>query len=300
MQTTILKVRRTPHSGTRLMTNAAPPADRGCRQSAPTRTLIASILTVLVAGMLARPDAAQEAAPWTPAEIERFLQTAEIVGARPIEKGVTNSWRLTLSDGTTTHDAAFQSINQRKSVARVGGRTELRFADSYHFNIAAYRLARFLELDDMVPVSVERRWQRRVGALTWWIDAEWDESERKAAQLRPPDIAAWSKQLYQMVIFAELIHDTDRNKGNIRYTTDWRLWMIDFTRAFRVWPELPHPQALVACSPVLAKRLAMLDKQGLVAVMDGHLTPTEMDAILDRRDLILQRFEMLKTRVPGD
>ena len=38
------------------------------------------------------------------------------------------------------HDAAFQSINRRKNVARVGPRTELQFADSYHFNIAAYRL----------------------------------------------------------------------------------------------------------------------------------------------------------------
>ena len=96
-----------------------------------------------------------------------------------------------------------------------------------------YRLARLLGLEDLVPVSVERR--GRDGALTWWIDAKWDESERKAQPVRPPDVAAWSGQLYRMVVFSELIYDTDRNDGNILYTKDWRLWVIDFTRAFRVW-----------------------------------------------------------------
>ena len=195
------------------------------------RMPVAIILAILTAGTLVLPVAAQKSAPWTSADIEQFLLTAEIVGARPIGKGVTNSWRLTLSDGTTTHDAAFQSINQHKTVARVGRRTELQFKDSYHFNIAAYHLAKLLGLDDMVPVSVERHWNGRQGALVWWIDAGWDESERKAQRLRPPDVAAWSKQLYQMVVFAELIYDTDRNEGNILYTKDWRLWMIDFTRA---------------------------------------------------------------------
>ena len=106
----------------------------------------------------------------------------------------------------------FESIQVRKHVARVGQRTELMFADSYHFNIAAYRLARLLGLEDMVPVSVERRWRGRAGALTWWIDTAWDESERKAGQLRPPDIPAWSTQLYRMVVFSQLIYDTDRNE----------------------------------------------------------------------------------------
>ena len=90
-------------------------------------------------------------------------------------------------------------------------------------NIAGYRLARLLGLDDMVSVAVERRWTGRTGALTWWIDAVFDESERKARQLSPPDIAAWSEQLYRMVVFTQLIYDTDRNDGNLLYAADWRL-----------------------------------------------------------------------------
>ncbi len=250
----------------------------------------ASTITFLTAVLISVPGRAQDAGTLTPQEIEQFLLTAEIVDARPIGKGVTNPWRLTLSDGTLTHDAAFQSIEKRKDVARVGRKTELKFADSYHFNIAAYRLARLLGLDDIVPVAVERRWADQIGALTWWIDATWDETERKARQLRPPDIQAWSAQLYRMVVFSELIYDTDRNEGNILYTEDWRLWMIDFTRAFRLWHELQRPEDLVSYEPRLFERLVALDKQSLTAAMDGHLRPAEMNAVLARRDLIVERF----------
>ncbi len=113
-----------------------------------------------------------------------------------------------------------------------------------------------------------------------------------------PSVAAWTKQLYRMVVFAELIYDTDRNEGNMLYTKDWHLWMIDFTRAFRVWHKLPHPEALVAYDAGLAEKLNLLDQKELTAIARGHLTSAETLAILARRDLILQRFEELKARLP--
>ena len=36
-----------------------------------------------------------------------------------------------------------------------------------------------------------------------------------------------------------------------------------------------------------------LDKQSLTAAMDGHLRPAEMNAVLARRDLIVERFSKL-------
>ena len=269
-----------------------------CAPLRPTAgaTWAAGVITLLTAVLLSSSVLAQDAGTRSPQSIEQFLLTAEIIDARPIGKGVTNSWRLTLSDGTTTHDAAFQSIEVRKHVARVGQRTELMFADSYHFNIAAYRLARLLGLEDMVPVSVERRWNGRAGALTWWIETAWDESERTARHLRPPDVPAWSTQLYRMVVFSQLIYDTDRNKGNLLYTADWRLWMIDFTRAFRRWHELQSAENLVGYEPALFEKLVILDKRSLTVAMDGHLTPTELSAVLARRDLIVERFRELAAR----
>ena len=124
--------------------------------------------------------------------------------------------------------------------------------------------------------------------------------ERLAQGAFPPDVSAWANQLYRTVVFGELIYDTDRNYGNLLYTKDWHVWMIDFTRAFRVWDTLPHPEALVAYDAGLADKLASLDEQGLTAIMHGHLTPRETSAILARRNLIIQRFEELKARVPTE
>ena len=151
-----------------------------------------------------------------------------------------------------------------------------------------------------MPVSVGRRWKGQRGALPWWIDDAWDETERKAQGLFPPDVTAWTTQLYRMVVFAELIYDTDRNEGNILYTADWNVWMIDFTRAFKTWDELQHPEVLSAYDEELAKKLALLDERNVAEATDGHLTPAEAWAVLARRDLILRRFEELKARVPVD
>ncbi len=78
----------------------------------------------------------------TPEQMGEFLRTAEIVNSERTRKGLTQPWRLTLSDGRMTHDASFQSVNIRRNNASFrGGGAELNFVDSFAYNIAAYRLA---------------------------------------------------------------------------------------------------------------------------------------------------------------
>src|SRR5579859_2087138 len=73
-------------------------------------------------------------------QMEDFLQHAEIVKSKDAAKGVTGTFRLTLSNGTMTHDASFQSVDERKGQKRFSdGRVEFNFVDSYKYNIAAYR-----------------------------------------------------------------------------------------------------------------------------------------------------------------
>ena len=45
-------------------------------------------------------------------QIKQFLLTAKIVDSKEAAKGVTHTSRLTLSDGTITHDASFQGIDE--------------------------------------------------------------------------------------------------------------------------------------------------------------------------------------------
>ena len=83
----------------------------------------------------------------TPAQMEEFLLHAKIVRTRPAGSGVTNSLRVTLSDGTLTHDAQIQTVDQSKSIFKPDwSDPEFNFTDSYRFNIVGYRLALLLGL----------------------------------------------------------------------------------------------------------------------------------------------------------
>ena len=223
-----------------------------------------------------------------------FLRTATVVKAVPAGSGVTGSWRLTLQDSGLTHDAHFQSIDDRAATKQVGGRVELGFVDSYRYNIAAYRLAELLGLDDIVPVSVERSWRSRNGAMTWWVDeVMMDESQMIERGLRPPDGESWSRQVAKVKLFSQLIHDTDRNRSNVLVTRSFRVWAIDFTRAFRPWPKLRSTEGLLRCERELFASLRALKRNDLEARLGSVLEPREIEGVLARRDLLVAHFEGL-------
>jgi hypothetical protein len=112
-------------------------------------------------------------------QIKEFLLTAKVVKSQQSKKGITNPWRLTLTDGIITHDASFQSIDEHRTMAKLGsGRIEPGFVDSYKYNIAVYALAELLGLDDMLPVYVERKWRGDVDSLSWWLPVKMDEEQR--------------------------------------------------------------------------------------------------------------------------
>ena len=211
---------------------------------------------LLVAALLHTASVGTSAQPLDRTRAEEFMLTAEIVAAEPIGRGVTQPWRLTLSDGTLTHDVAFQSVNERADRQQLGRRVEMNFVDAYRYNIAAYRVAELLGLDDMMPVTVERAWNGSPGAMTWWIDDVMMNEETRLAERRwPADMVTFNQRYYRMLVFAELVYDTDRNQGNVLYTSDWKLWMIDFSRAFRIWGDLQAPQNVTQCDGDLFERL---------------------------------------------
>ena len=82
----------------------------------------------------------------------------------------------------------------------------------------------------------------RAAAVTWWIDdVVMMEIERRRLQLQPLRPAtAWSDQMRRAYIFQELISNSDFNQTNMLITREWRLWLIDFTRAFREYRKLDH------------------------------------------------------------
>jgi hypothetical protein len=247
---------------------------------------------------LAAASAAAQAPPLAREAQAEFLRKARVIKSAAIGKGVTRPFRLTLSDGTLTHDAAFQSVDQQKRMSMGTGRgrsAELNFMDSWRFNVAAPRVAALLGIGEMIPVSVERTWEGRKGALTWWVDdVLMDEEERHKTKTMPPDPEEWNRQNQRMRVFTELVYDTDRNQGNVLITKEWRLVMIDFTRAFRSWKETPGPvNTLRRCDRAMLAAMRGLTKPAVTQAAGEYLNAFEVEALLARRDLIVKHFDAL-------
>ena len=263
-----------------------------------------ALFVPLLAFLLAAPSSyAQTVAPapsaygtaLSVAQIRAFLKDARVVRTRGTPKGVTAPKRLTLSDGSIEHDAVFQAIDDRKLVERLGGggrqqTTELNFVDSYKYNIAAYQLAVLLGLDHMMPVYVERRWNGQLGSISWFVPTLMDESERIKKKIQPPSPPDWNNQMYRMRVFSALLRDTDRNLTNVLITHQWKVMMIDFTRAFRLQPELLHVQDLQKIDRQLFAKLESAPADEIKAAVGNFLTKSELEAVIKRRDLLVAHF----------
>jgi hypothetical protein len=249
-------------------------------------------LLVLVATPRIVPAQTQTASlpALTPEQMETFLLQAKIVKTRSAGSGVTDSKRATLNDGTITHDAHLQFIDESATTFSAGKASELNFKDSYRYNIAGYRVAHLLGL--RVPVSVERKIEGKPAAVTWWVDdVQMDEGSREKKNVHSPNPARFQQQVQTMRIFDELIQNKDRNQGNILWTKDWDLWMIDHTRAFRIGKDLVNPKQLLRCDRTLYAKLRGLTRESVAKAVGDSLTGQEISALMARRDAIVKLFE---------
>jgi hypothetical protein len=232
----------------------------------------------------------------TRAQQEALLLKGRVIATRPAGTGITGSLRVTLTDGALTHDAHVQTVDEHRARFEGASGVQRNFRDSWRYNVAAYRLALLLGLD-MVPVTVERSHRQRRSSFTWWVDdVIMDESARQKQNVRAPDPAAWTRQMYVMRVFDQLIDNTDRNLGNLLIDSAWQVWMIDHTRAFRMERTLRTPTDLRGCDRTVLARLEALDMPTINRELARWLDLGEMEALLARRDLILEFF---RTVPPG-
>jgi hypothetical protein len=255
------------------------------------RTDVSFLAAFSVVLCLAAPAGAQPTT-LTRLQMEEFLRTAKILDKKQTSVGITGSMRARMSDGILTHDAHIQCIDMAKSSFQTPSGTELNFKDSWKYNIAAYRIDRLLDLN-MVPVSVERNVPGMgTAAVTWWVDdVLMDEVTRHKKKVDPPDQDLWNRQMYVVRVFDQLIYNTDRNLQNLLFTKDWRIWMIDHTRAFRMHTALKDQKNLVRCDRRLLEALRQLDALTIEKELRAYLSAPEIKGLMARRDLIVRFFE---------
>ncbi len=227
-------------------------------------------------------------------QMRQFLLTAKVIAQKHTKKGITDPWRLTLSDGTITHEAVFQAIDEHKSSMQFSdGHTELNFVDSYKYNVAAYQLSELIGMDDMIPVYVERKWNNGVGSMSWVVPVQMDEEERLHRKLSAPNADAWNKQMFRIRVFDELVYDTDPNLTNVLISPDWKIFRVDFSRAFRLNHDVIDYKNLVKCDRRLLEKLKALNENDLAVKTKGFLTKAEVQAVMARRDKIVTYFQKL-------
>lgn len=256
-----------------------------------TRTIMVALAFCLLPAMIVT---AQENPALTREQMKEFLLTAKIVAAKESSKGVTRPVHLTLSDGKLTHDASYQGIDEHKAnVQMASGKTELSFVDSYKYNIAASTLAEMLGIEDIMPVYVERRYKGNLGSVSWWLPVKMDEEDRKKQGIQVPDSDAWNNQMYRIRVFDQLVYDADANLSNVLIGEDWKIWRVDFSRAFRLYKNLMRPEDLIRCDRQLFDKLKALDGNQLTEKTRHYLTKDEVKAVMARRDKIVDRFQQL-------
>ena len=219
---------------------------------------------------------------------EEFLSKAKIKQSKDAKKGTTGTSRVTLTDGAFTHDASVQTIDESKQLFL----NEVGFKDSYKFNIAGWKVARLVGIEDMVPLSVKRNYEGKPAAYTWWIDnVMMDETERRAKNTQAPDINTWNQENNIMQVFDQLIYNVDRNQTNMMIDQGWHLWLIDHSRSFRVSKTLKDPSVLKAIDRTMLAKMKTLDEAVLTKELGKDVTKTEIQGLLARRDLLVKVFE---------
>lgn len=226
-------------------------------------------------------------------ELLVFLRTADVKSQKHLSGGVTFPTKVLLEKDGVRADAVFRDVNEERSTPVFGaGRDGLYFRDSYIYEPAAYQTSLLLGLDNVPPATL-RRLDGRNGSVQIWVEGATSGLTLTKEKLQPPDEQRWNKQLQMMNVFDELVYNTDRNRGNYLITPDWKLWMIDHTRAFRRNPSLMKPDRINQCERGMYQKLKAMDEAVVHERLKEYLSAFEIEALLKRRQLLLERLDKL-------
>jgi hypothetical protein len=235
------------------------------------------------------PEQIAERAKW-----EEFLQTAEITSfhRQKSREAVTEPWELTLEKDGIKKQALWKDIEGRKK----------GYMESWKWEIAAYRLDKYLGLN-MVPPTVEKRFRGNIGSCQLWVDY-WIKAKAKNEQkIKVPSykVFYYNRATYFRWAFDNLIANEDRHSGNIFITKDWRIILPDHSRTFRTSKKFTKkliytekhkegPKVMKEIPRAFVEKLKAMNFEAIKDVVGEYLTDKEINALLVRRDLMIEEI----------
>ncbi|MFC2163787.1 hypothetical protein ACFLT2_02175 [Acidobacteriota bacterium] len=230
---------------------------------------------------------------------EEFLKVAEITGHSNIPDGVTKPIKLTLKKGEMECNGCWKNPKGMK-----GG-----FLEGWQYEIAAYELDKLIGLN-MIPPTVEREFKGKKGSLQYWVTFKTRALEMQEQGIKIPRerLDRWIKQKYLARAYDCLIANEDRNQQDIGYTDDWRTILLDHSRSFRYSKKF-RKQLVLGKNGLIEKKLFRtlprafvekinaLDFNQIKEAVGPYLTKEEIEAILDRKELLLAEIqEMIREK----
>jgi hypothetical protein len=229
------------------------------------------------------------------AALEAFLREAPIVASKDIGTGITKPLRLTLEKDGVRLDAVYKNFD---SDPELNSRARYRQSnkdnnDRYVYDVAAYRLDRLLGVN-RVPVAVVREVNGKRGLVQLWVTGTINERDRTAGNVAFAGACSQRDEYRLRVLFDLLIYNEDRNLTNLLWTDDdFTLVLIDHSRSFRALGKRApqYPKTVIELSSLFRARLEALDRAALDRTVGEYLHPKQIEAILQRRDLILREAQ---------
>jgi hypothetical protein len=219
--------------------------------------------------------------------------SARMVGARPAADMSVEDIENILAFGEIS-----ESDDEKTGALEVAldGRTlQARFIKNKRGDIqpevAAYRLDRVLELD-MVPVTVEREYEGKSGALQFEPPKRIDEVQR---QVQKAGGGAWCPlpaQWENMMIFDTLIGNDARSADTIYYNlSSWQVMLVGFDDAFTLSTakSTRFKDGKIRIGRSWREALKSADTETLQATLGNVLDDRRIRALAKRRDLLLSQ-----------
>jgi hypothetical protein len=222
-----------------------------------------------------------------------FLRDAKVIEVKDIGEGITRPRRLTLEKDGIRARVVFRNVSEKKQIATVAaGRREANLRDYFGFEPAAYQLSGLFGLD-LVPPAELYRYEGQDGSIQIWVEKAITERIRREKSSNPPDALRWKRQLQTMLVWNEVVGDTDPNMGNILYGPDWEIWLIDHTRAFRQSTDLLQTKEIEWCPRALYEKLRTVPDDSIRDAVRGLLNPGEIRGLLSRRAKMVELLDRL-------
>jgi hypothetical protein len=223
------------------------------------------------------------------AEFEEFLRTAPIERAERVSTGIQGILHAYFKQGGLAAGAAVRNIPPGK---REG------FFESYKSEIAAYKLDRMLDLN-MVPPTVERRYEKKDAAVQLWVENAIMLSDKRKRGLNDPNPHRWNQNLHRVQVFIILTGDPDPNEGNWLFDPLWNFFKVDCSRCFTADPKRAFDvkKDIRRIDRPFFERLKALKIDEVRKEIGDLLTENRaLPSLFSRRDSIVRDFEDLAKR----